>query len=253
MLCSCQEAKELPPPGSLSFIFQDNASGETRALHGQDTELEAIFDIITGTMLLTQKMRDPNIWPKAQHKTVVSFDQSNSTFVNLEGLADNSLLLTFKFNSPDSTSQKMGSKIVRRGLVGPKMNILHQDYGFSPTQVNEGPLYHNLSDIPTEDGLFQLHFPQDRIKAWWTVALVLLTYREINSAIWHKIVSNQSLKSIAGLNWLQVQDSAGMKSVDQSMKGEPVKNGKAKKVSAALPVCFELKNPFESHGSAGVS
>ncbi|KAJ5574320.1 uncharacterized protein N7459_008747 [Penicillium hispanicum] len=204
--CSCQEPKPVPIE-PLNLLLSDTESGEIRPLHDEDTELDVIFDILSGTMTIKQSVHDPKPWPAIKHKTTIHFTQSNSAFVNLEGLADNSLLFTFKPNS--TPTDNMESKTTTRGFADPrrtKLKVRTQDSGFLLQEPKVGPLFKHVMDLSGPNKVLQLRLPENRIRDWATVALILLTYREINSTVWDGIVRSKVLQDVAGLNWARIKE-----------------------------------------------
>jgi hypothetical protein len=201
---------------SIGLLMHDEESGKMHQLHGPTTQLDATFDIIYGTMGLQQKMRDPKTWPEApeaQSKVKVQFDTANSTLVNLEGLADNSLLFTFKLLWADPTKTKTKQK------PRSKLMLCQEIMGFLPEdQTTQCPLLKALNKNTNKDKTLQLHLPENRINPWLTAALILLTFREINPAIWHRITTQQKAKDVAGLNWVQIREKTGPISTTLSLE-----------------------------------
>ncbi|OQD77664.1 hypothetical protein PENDEC_c002G05012 [Penicillium decumbens] len=212
-LCSCQKAPEEPPKRVLGLAMYVMESSKMHQLHGPATQLDATFDIILGTMTLKQKLRDPDTWPAAQSMVTVEFNTANSTFINLEGLADNSLLFTFKLLSPESAKSKANFKsnktIKSKQKARSKAMVQQEVLGFhSGDHITECPLFKAVNDNKDKDKTMQLHLPEKRIESWLTVALILLTYREINPTIWHRVTTKQKGKGVAGLNWVEIRDKA---------------------------------------------
>lgn len=210
-------------------------------------------------MRLQQKLRDPRSWPYAQVTATVIFNKWNSAFVNLEGLADNSLLLTFKILSANqitplesNANPKCGTNGARvkdnlnnatkvNGNIhnGIMVNEKHKKLGskpmlrqevlgfFSDDQTNECPLVKAVNENPNMEKTMQLHLPEDRIDPWMTVGLILLTFREITATIWHRITTQQKEKDVAGLNWVQVREKTALISVTMTLEAK-------RRVQAAL-------------------
>ncbi|KAJ5684384.1 uncharacterized protein N7477_000729 [Penicillium maclennaniae] len=237
----------------------DKRTGKMCQLHEQNTELDASFDVIVGTMRLQQKLRCLNSGPHAQITTTVNFSKHNSAFVNLEGLADNSLLLTFKILSAIQITQVEPNAIQNSGTNGARVKdalnngtsangiflkgtsvqekhkklgskpILRQEVlGFFPdNQTNECPLFKVVNANLDMEKTMQLHLPKDRISSWMTVGLILLTFREITATIWHRITTQQKGKDVAGLNWVQVREQTAQISVVMTLEAK-------RRVQAAL-------------------
>jgi hypothetical protein len=231
----------------------DPKSGNMRQLHEPNTALEASFDLIVGTMRLQQKLRNPKTWPHAQNTVTVQFSKWNSVLANLEGLADNSLLLTFKILSVDQISQlksdtnrKPGTnEATVKGILdhGTKVNGIFNDglringkqkktrskpmlrqevLGFfSEDLTDQCPLFKAVHENPDKEKTMQLHLPKSRINPWLTASLILLTFREINTSIWHRLTTNKQLdQDVAGLNWVQVRSKSGLIPVAMTLEAK---------------------------------
>jgi hypothetical protein len=217
--CSCHPVSKRPTAKSLSLTLYDAKQKYTLQLHGKDTELDVTFDIITGTMILKQKIRLSGIWPRVQQKTVMYANQANSVFVNLQGLADNSILLTFKMlprchhdhHHHRQTMETMNLKTKQpsqnqdKSLQSTPPRIWRQVRGFFPGLIDEGPLFEELLENYSREKILRLHIPDTRHKGWKTIALILLTYRKIDLPTWHRLVTSEKLTEIAGLNWRLVE------------------------------------------------
>ncbi|KAJ6131462.1 hypothetical protein N7523_001168 [Penicillium sp. IBT 18751x] len=258
-LCACQKAPMRSPRQSIGLLMYDKRTGEMCQLHEPNTELDASFDVIVGTMRLRQKFRCLNSGPHAQITTTVDFSKQNSAFVNLEGLADNSLLLTFKTLSAIHTTQDEPNATQNSGtnrarvketsnngtnvngifLKGISAQEKHKKLGSKPTvrqevlgffsddQRNECPLFKVLSENLDMEKTMQMHLPKDRISSWMTVGLILLTFREITATIWHRITTQQKGKDVAGLNWVQVREQTAQISAVMTLEAK-------RRVQAAL-------------------
>lgn len=218
----------------IEMIMEDAGTGHMHKLHQEHTEFDITFDILSGTMVLKQNYRDPETWPLVQFMTAVFFNQNNTTIVNLEGLADNSLLLTFKLNSTGSSTMKPNLKVEKTQL-GPsgKLKVRYRDNAFA---TNNTPFFKTFADWDGEEKILQLFLPQNRIKSWKTVALILLTYREINTTIWHRLVNDGRLRDLAGFDWTRVREWVhGINPMDIRPKTNiPVRDQSALKAKTAL-------------------
>ncbi|KAJ6092635.1 hypothetical protein N7486_007924 [Penicillium sp. IBT 16267x] len=180
-----------------------------------NSELDASFDILSGTMFLKQKVRDSKLWPRIQHETLMQFNQRNSTFLNLEGLAGNSLLFTFKINPPDTKTKTSSGSSTEHiwGCTGAKLKTCHESYGWAiDSNGKEGPLYQYLMNCSNEQ-ILQLRLPSDRIEGWKSVAMILLTHRKINPVIWNRLRMKMRYPEVAGFDWTKVEDRVGSKHV----------------------------------------
>lgn len=189
---------------AIEMIIEDTGTGQTRKLHQENAEFDVTFDILSGTMIIKQNYRDLETWPLVQFMTAVFFNQNNTTLVNLEGLADNSLLLTFRLNSTGSSNTKPNLK-VEKAQLGPsgKLKARYRDNAFI---IKKTPFFNAFADWNGEEKILQLFLPESRIKSWKTVALILLTSREINTNIWHRLVTNGRLKDLAGFDWTRIRE-----------------------------------------------
>lgn len=217
----------------LQLLLIDTESGEVHFLHGPHTELDVMFDVLSGTMTLKQKVIDPTT-SSSSHRTAIHFTQSNSAFVNLEGLTDNSLLFTFRPLSPlaaDVPSKTM----TKQDSMGRKLKVRTFVGGFSREKPSMGPLFKHAVDICGPNKVLQLHLPQSRINDWATAALILLTYREINLTAWAHMARNERLQEVAGLNWAQIKEKASPSLVSKVC----ITEGQQKKLArdAAIAKC----------------
>ncbi|KAJ5888194.1 hypothetical protein N7495_008235 [Penicillium taxi] len=239
-LCDCHEQIHSKTPESIGLVLLDKVSGETIDLCGENTILEVTFDIVTTNMVLKQKTHDPRLWPSTQHQITFCLNPNNSEFVNLEGLEDNSLLLTIKLKSP----------------ISPKTTVLKiktLEYGFINDRI-ESPLSQNLLKCHGNDKILLLRFPERRIHSQKTVALTLLTYREIDSTIWHRIVTSKRLNKISGLNWNRMKKKTNFKeTMLERMKIRAKPDYFSRKQKTARPESlFGITNGIGIEGFAGL-
>ena len=198
------------------LILRDMDTGEVHPLHDPLTEIDVKFDALKGTMTLEQKLYDEERSSVVKHSATLEFKRTNSTLVNLEGLTDNSLLLTFKLRIPwNEISQ---SRLTNDGYVKPiasrlKLRILNAH--FVPKELTV-PILQCLSDLTEPSKVLQLYFPRSWTRGWETVALILLTYREINVAAWDQLAKTQKLQDVAGFNWAQIIEKITMPPITES-------------------------------------
>lgn len=176
---------------SVEIVSYDEESGEVRRLHGNDYELEATFDIFKGNFRLLEKLRNQEAGRETRHKEAIFLNQSNSDFLNLEGLNDNSLLLSFR---PEPA--------IKAELVK-KIRHCQQSHDFI-YHIVDSPLCKAILDHGSENRIFYLRVPKDCHHGWKTVALVLLTYRKITPKTWYRMVINKSLLDVAGFDWRHI-------------------------------------------------
>lgn len=188
----------------IELIIEDVKTGNIHQLHQENAEFDVTFDIVSGNMVLKQDFSDPETCPPEQFMTAVFFNQSNTTFINLEGLAENSLLLTFKLNSAPPLNMKPNAKAEKKQLGTPgQLRVKYRNHAFNTKKT---PFYKAFTDWDGEEKILQLLLPESRIKSWKTVALVLLTFREINITIWHRLVNDGRLRDLAGFDWARVRE-----------------------------------------------
>ncbi|KAJ5751850.1 hypothetical protein N7520_008767 [Penicillium odoratum] len=254
-----------PVQESLELLIHNIKSGETHDMKANYTELDATFDIISGTMLIKQKIHDPNTRPSIQYETWVQFNQISSKFINLEGLADNSLLFTFKINSPDpdpdpKPKTETETQSTEEGYrSNSKLRICHQVYGWETNTVGKkSSLYNYLMNCSNNEQILQLHLPHHRIEEWKTVAMILFTYRKINTATWHRFRARIDRSDIAGLNWTKLEDRMGLQPVYvvAGVEARAIKPRLSKSVADAnithLAPRFELKEGLRARGFTGL-
>lgn len=216
------------------MIIQDAGTGKMHQLHQEHAEVDVTFDIVSGNMILKQDAYDPEPCPPLQFMTAVFFNESNTTFVNLEGLADNSLLLTFRLNSANSSNMEPKLQVEKKqqGISG-KLKIKYRDHAFT---TNKTPFFKAFAGWDRQEKILQLRLPETRIKSWKTVALILLTYREINTSIWHRMVNDGRLRDLAGFDWTRVREKVReINSTDIRPKTNlPMRDLSAQKEKAAI-------------------
>ena len=136
--------------------------------------------------MLREKIPGPD-WRENSYETYVQLNSENSTFVNLEGLFDNSLRLS-----------------VRVDAVGKRLMAQDKWFGFYHEE-EKSLLYNDLVQCDWSEVTLQLHLPASRIHAWKTVALVLRTFRRISRETWEWMVNLDKPPVVAGLNWIDVE------------------------------------------------
>ncbi|KAJ5103325.1 hypothetical protein N7532_003854 [Penicillium argentinense] len=169
----------------IEVISRDEASDEVRVVCNQQHDIDIIFNIFTGTIRLVEKVDNQ---PRSEpDKEIIYLTHSRIKIVNLEGLSDNSLL--FSFRPKRSFYPSLASQL----------QLCHQVHGF-PRDPAETPLCKAILDN-NRNSVLHLVFPSDRHKGWKTIALILLTYRKLSPADWHRITNSQGLGDVAGFNW----------------------------------------------------
>lgn len=64
---------------------------------------------------------------------------------------------------------------------------------------------HDIEKETEDEMILQLRIPHDRAMAWKTVALTLLTQRQIDCKTWHLIASTKDSLKVAGFDWAQTK------------------------------------------------
>lgn len=189
-------------------------------------------------MVVKQKVRDPIVWPPAQHSTAVFFTQTHTTLVNIEGLADNSLLVTFKLSPSNSANTQPKQTAEKKQTGSPtKLKVRCRDHGFI---VNNSLFFKTFEDWKGDEKILQLLLPGDRIDSWRTVALILLTFREINTTIWHRLV-NDEMGEVAGFDWAALRDKIKTTSPGLDIRPKtnlPMQDESAQKTKTAIEACL---------------
>lgn len=141
---------------------------------------------IERTVILREKI--PGSDPHAMFcKTYVQLNSENSTFVNLQGLPDNSLLLSIRID-------KAGRHLKPQ-----------QKYRCYWPDQERSKLYTDLVQCNWPQMTVHLILPAPRIKGWKTVALIVWTFRRISTHTWSWMVSLRDPPPVAGLNWREIE------------------------------------------------
>lgn len=160
-------------------------------------------------VILREKIPGPN--PREMScKTYLQLNSQNSTFVNLQGLADNSLLLTVRID-------KAGKYLKPQ-----------QKYRCYWPEIGESRLYSDLVLCNWQHKMLRLRLPEPRVKDWKTVALILRTFRRISGSTWSWMINMEDPPAVAGLDWSELgMETRGevaeesLESSDKSSFSEP--------------------------------
>ncbi|KAB8074019.1 hypothetical protein BDV29DRAFT_191332 [Aspergillus leporis] len=123
----------------------------------------------------------------------VKLDVVNMHFLNLEGLADGSLILSVRIK--DSACAVKGSK----------MSVKEKISGFARPRL-ESKLYTDLYLCDWPRQCLQLFLPEERLVEWKTVALILKSFGRITVEQWSDMVWMKNRPSVAGLNWRAIEE-----------------------------------------------
>ncbi|KAL4921074.1 hypothetical protein BDW62DRAFT_198519 [Aspergillus aurantiobrunneus] len=146
-------------------------------------------------MTLRETIGDPNV-PKASYSIGLALHSNMMHFVNLRGLPDNSLLLSFRMRSSFCTA------------TGKNKMLYKEKYqGFSPNRP-VSRLYNDFYHCNWTEQHLELLLPAERIMGWKTVALILKTFKQISPENWcHMVKLGKTGKkpAVAGLDWMAIE------------------------------------------------
>ncbi|KAB8229122.1 uncharacterized protein BDW43DRAFT_315293 [Aspergillus alliaceus] len=188
--CGCQ-----PYPRKnrkVEVVLYGDGPEQYRPLNQPGTSIDVIFDPIGKAMILREIIIDPTrkhtFWNYS-----VQLDAANMHFVNLEGLADGSLILSVRIRSSACT------------VRGSKMSVKEKISGFTPPRV-QSKLYNDLYCCDWPRQRLQLFLPEERLVEWKTVALIVKSFGRITADQWSDMVWMKDRPSVAGLNWRAIED-----------------------------------------------
>lgn len=183
--CACQPASKEPDnrsPPPIEATLKGSKKHHVRQLNQPGVDLDITFLPVERLVILREKMPGP--YPRAMScKTYVQLNRKNSTFINLEGLPDNSLLLTIQINNAGK-------------YLKPQ-----EKYMCHWPNAKEGRLYSELVMCKWRKMILQLRLPEPRVKDWKTVGLILRTFRKISIGTWNWMINLEGPPAVAGLNW----------------------------------------------------
>lgn len=224
--CSCQPA---PPKSSLermqAFLFGDQP-GQVHQLHHPGAELDIHCDVARHEMTLRETVGgDPRVNPTATRYDV-HLNPKNSRLLNLEGLADNSIMLTIEIR-PEACKAR-----------GHGLRLETKVWSFRPAYTDSK--LHNefyLCDWPRM--ILRVHLPESRFWGWKTVAMLLVTFERLT---WGglRIVADIKGMTVADLNWRQVEQSMWNESKRDVLVREVIREEKLKSERAVEPGPYEL-------------
>lgn len=224
--CSCQPA----PPKSSSekmhaFLFGDQP-GQVRQLHHPGAELDIHCDVACHEMTLRETVgNDPRANPAATRYDV-HLNPKNSCLLNLEGLADNSIMLTVEIRDEACKTRGHGLRLETKA------------WSFRPTYTDSK--LHNefyLCDWPRM--ILRIHLPESRFWGWKTVAMLLVTFERLT---WDglRIVADIKDMTLADLNWRQIEQSMRNGSKRNVLAREMTREERMKSERAVEPGPYEL-------------
>lgn len=188
-LCILQQAHKVSFDTAKVTLLEIGPS-EPNQSGGLTFEVRAVFDALGGIVQLEQTVGDLATTSFAKRQITVRFTPTNSTLVNLEGLADRSLLITFKLNAALTSTVGVSSDQEQRAdqPVVDQVKTLDQ-----ALQMRKG-----------SERTLQLRLPADHANEWRIVALVLVTYGKISVPKAHGIMGSTDRPSVQGFDWAQV-------------------------------------------------
>ncbi|KAL4906570.1 hypothetical protein BDW74DRAFT_176887 [Aspergillus multicolor] len=190
--CLCHPRPKKPFP-KLELVIRGSNSSEFRRLHQAGAQLDVVFDLIGNDMTLRETIGDPTM-AKASYSIALLLKSRMMDFVNLKGLADNSLLLSFRMQSSFCAATGKDRVIFKEKVQGFSSNRL------------ESRLYNDFYSCKWSQQNLELLLPADRIMGWKTVALVLKTFKRITPENWCHMVKLRNKPSVAGLDWMAIEN-----------------------------------------------
>lgn len=190
--CTCQPAPPKRGSERIQAFLLGNQPGQVRQLHQPGAELDIYCDMTRHEMTLRETVNgNPRANPSIARYDV-HLDLKNSRLLNLEGLADSSILLALEIR-PEAC------KIRGHGL-----RLETKVWSFRPPYA-DSKLHDEfyLCDWPTM--ILQVHLPESRIRGWKTIATLLLTFGRVTQENWRSIVNIQDGPAVAGLIWRHIE------------------------------------------------
>ncbi|KAL4781708.1 hypothetical protein BJX76DRAFT_359654 [Aspergillus varians] len=192
--CLCQPRPKKPFQ-KLELTLRGSKTEGSCRLDKPGAQLDVVFDLIGNALTLRETISDPNV-RKASYSIFLLLDTKMMHFVNLKGLSDNSLLLSFRMRR--SFCSATGKS---------KMMYKEKYTGFSPNRP-ESKLYNDFYLCNWSEQYLELRLPAERIVGWKTVALILKTFKRITAENWCRLVKMvKSMKTppVAGLDWMAIE------------------------------------------------
>ncbi|KAL4747929.1 hypothetical protein BDW72DRAFT_206072 [Aspergillus terricola var. indicus] len=190
--CLCHPRPKKPFP-KLELVIRGSKPEESRRLDQVGAQLDVVFDLIGNGMTLRETIGDPTV-AKASYSIAFLLKSKMIDFVNLQGLSDNSLLLSLRMQPSFCTATGKG-----------RITYKEKYQGFSPNRL-ESRLYNDFYSCNWFEQHLELLLPAERIMGWKTVALVLKTFQRITPENWCHMVKLRNRPGVAGLNWMAIED-----------------------------------------------
>ncbi|PWY91122.1 hypothetical protein BO70DRAFT_426018 [Aspergillus heteromorphus CBS 117.55] len=189
--CFCHRRPSRPYP-KLEALVAGPEPEQFCVLHQPTAQLDVAFDILGNSMTLIECIKDPER-PKIAYHVALIMKAANMHFLNLEGLADHSLLLTVKI--------RRAACAVR----GNKMILREKCEGFF-TNPPYSRLFNNLFECNWPEMIVQVRMPEERCRRWKTVALILRAFKQISADCYcHMVDDLVTAPRVGGLDVRQIK------------------------------------------------
>lgn len=224
--CSCQLAPPKSSPEKMqAFLFGDQP-GQVRQLHHPGAELDIHCDVARHEITLRETVSgDPHANPTATQYDVY-LNPKNSRLLNLEGLADSSIMLTIEIRPEIYKTHGHG------------LRLETEIWSFRPAYTNSK--LHNdfyLCDWPRM--ILRVHLPESRFWGWKTVAMLLVTFKQLTWGGLHIFADIKDM-TVADLNWRQIKQSMRNESKRDLLVREVTREENMKSERAVEPGPYEL-------------
>ncbi|KAH8423212.1 uncharacterized protein LDX57_000966 [Aspergillus melleus] len=192
--CDCQPAPKQTPRKLKLFLYGAKPE-QKRALHQSGAELDVVFDLIGNVLILRETIKDPERLETAWILSV-HIDCSKMHLINLRGLKEGSLQLSLQMRRSACSAK------------GNKMLIKETFHGFAPFHLGSR-LFDDFYSCGWPQQRIDLFLPEERIRGWKTVALILRTFKAISAAQACHIANITEAPSVAVLDWRGIRDHLG--------------------------------------------
>lgn len=208
--CSCRRPESPKPKPSaepIQAVLQGPEPNQTRSLNQANAEFDIECDMASHDMKLCETIGDPTYISTATQYTV-HLNLDNSRLVNIQGQADNSLLVTLEMR-PEACA-----------MPGHGLRLETKVWSFQPAYI-ESKLHEAFYLCGWDQIVLQLSLPESRVRGFRTVAMFLVTFGRMKWDSWAAMVQMQESSCVAGLDWVDVE---------QQVKSEVRKEHKKAKV-----------------------
>lgn len=170
----------------VEAILHGAEEDQFRQLDQPGVDLDLTFLPVEQMVILREKLPGPDPH-EMSCKTYVQLNLKNSSFVNLQGLEDNSLLLSIQIN-------KAGKDLKPQ-----------QKYNRYWPDIARSKVYSDLVKCSWSHMMLHIVLPESRIRGWKTVALILRTFRRISADTWNWLVRLEDPPAVKGLDWREIE------------------------------------------------